>query len=49
MIHDTIEKNVKLGQPSNSIPSFIIFLTLHCCSKRKVLHGEKNLVEHPND
>jgi hypothetical protein len=49
MIHDTTEKNVKLRQPSNSIPSLIIFLTLNCCSKRKVLHGKKKLVEHPND
>jgi hypothetical protein len=45
-------KNMKLGQPrheSNSILSFIIFPTLNCRSKRKVLQGEKLLAKHLND
>jgi hypothetical protein len=48
MIHDTMEKYVKLGKPSNSISSSNIFPTLNCYSKRKILKGEKLLAENPN-
>jgi hypothetical protein len=47
--HDLKEKNVKVGQLSNSVPYSINFPTLNYYSKRKALQVEKLLVKHPND